>query len=118
MVSSAVLIYERASTIREIEEHAFNVRVPGITTCKELQRDLNQTGSKARQAILAGGDQATRAGAKKAFDEAWENIEEQEEATLDTLAPKWTLQDNRDRYTMLKKLLPAFREADESAMKH
>jgi len=117
MVCSAVLTYEKASAIQQNQEHAFKVRVPGITACKDLQRDLNQTASTARQAILAGADRARREEAKKEVDATWADIEEQEVATLDVLAPGWTLQENRDRYDELKKLLPVLREAEEAAMK-
>jgi methyl-accepting chemotaxis protein len=117
MVCSAVLTYEKASAIQHSQEHALKVRVPGITACKDLQRDLNQTASKTRQAILAGADRARREDAKKEVDATWADIEEQEVATLDVLAPEWALQDNRDRYDELKKLMPALREAEEAAMK-
>ena len=56
MALSGVLTYFKASSIKETQERAMSVRVPTIGALKNLQRDLNQTQSKGRQAILAGGD--------------------------------------------------------------
>ncbi len=118
MVLSSVLAYMRASAIKASEDHAFNVRVPGISSCKDLQRDMGQTVNKTRQAILAGADPARREAAKKLFETAWADIEEQDTASLDILAARWTLQANRDRYDEVKKLLPELREVEEATMKH
>ena len=116
MVMSALLTHVKASAIKTSQEFAFNTRVPGLSACKELQRDLNQAASKTRQAILAGAEPAHREEAKKAFDEAWNNIEEQEVATLDELSTHF-LQANRDRYSEVKRLLPEYRAAQEKAIK-
>jgi methyl-accepting chemotaxis protein len=94
-----------------------NVRIPSISACKDLQRDLNQTASKGRQAVLAGAEPARREAAKKLFDATWNDIEEQDTASLDVLAPQWTLQANRERYAEVKKQLSGLREAQEAAMK-
>ncbi len=116
MVLSAVLTYVKARVVQESQDHTLNVRFPGITACNELQRDLNQTASKTRQAILAGADPARRQVAKKLFDDAWNQIEEQDVATLELLAPKWTLQANRDRFADVEKQIAAFRVVEEAAM--
>ena len=117
MILGVGLTFVKVGGIKDSQDHTLNVRFPGITTSKDLQRDLNQTASETRQAILAGADSARREEAKKAVEEVWNNIDEQEIATLDVLAPNWTLQANRDRYDELKKLLPALREAEEAAIK-
>jgi methyl-accepting chemotaxis protein len=117
MVLSAVLTYVKASAIKESHDHTINVRVPSIAACKDLQGDLNQTQSKGRQAILAGAEPARREAAKKLFVDNWDAIEK-DIAKMDGLAPKWTLQANRDRLDEIKKQLPALRAAQESAMNH
>ena len=116
MILSAVLAYMKASAIKESQDRAMQVRVPTVSACKDLQRDLNQTQNKGRQTILAGAERAKREAARKQFDEAWANIEEQDTASLDLLAPKWTLQANRDRYAEVKQRLAALRGTQEAAM--
>jgi hypothetical protein len=61
MVLSILLSYVKASAIKEQQNYALSVRVPSVTALKDLQRDLNQTQSKGRQAVLAGGDAERRA---------------------------------------------------------
>jgi CHASE3 domain sensor protein len=87
MVVSAALTYSKARAIKETEEIITGVGLPTIGACKDLQRDLNQTQSKGRQAILAGGDTGRWAAAKKSFDSAWDDIAK-DVATLDELSPR------------------------------
>src|SRR5208283_1897874 len=117
MVLSSVLTYLKASAIRESQDHAFNVRIPSVAACKDLQRDLNQTQSKGRQIILAGADSTRRDPAKKLFDGTWNDIAEHDTSALDGLAPHWSLQANRDRYAAVKRQLADRREAPEAAIK-
>jgi methyl-accepting chemotaxis protein len=117
MVVSAVLTYLKASAIKETQDRTMTLRVPTISALKNLQRDLNQTQSKGRQVILAEAEPDRREEAKKLFDGTWGDIEK-DVARLDELAPKWTLQLNRDRLAETKKQLPVLREVQEAIMKH
>ena len=117
MVLSAVLTYSKASAIKETQERITGVRVPTVSTLKDLQRELNQTQSKGRQAILAGNESDRWEAAKKLFDSTWDGIGK-DVTRLDELSPKWNLQANRDRLAEVKKQLPALREVQEEAMKH
>ena len=117
MVLSAVLTYTKASAIKETQDRAVTVRFPTTKTCADLQRDLNQSQSKGRQAILAGSEPAQWESAKKIFDSNWDDIA-QDVARLDEWAPRWSLQANRDRFAEIKKQIPLLREAQEAAMKH
>ena len=116
MALSGVLTYIKASSIKETQQRAMNVRVPTIGALKDLQRDLNQTQSKGRQVILAGNESERREGAKKGFDSTWESIEEDVSA-LEALSAFWSLQENRDRLGEAKKQLGPLREVQEAAMK-
>lgn len=62
MVLSACFIYIKVSDIKATQDRAVNVRFPTTRDCIQLQRDLNQTQSKGRQAILAGNDRALGVG--------------------------------------------------------
>jgi len=117
MVLSAGLIYTKVSAIKATQDRAVNVRFPTTHACAELQRDLNQTQSKGRQAILAGRDRERWESAKKVFDANWDEIA-QDVGKLDAWAPQWTLQANRDRLAEIKKQLSSLREVQEAAMKH
>jgi methyl-accepting chemotaxis protein len=114
-IISAVLTYSKASAIKQTQERITALGVPSIAACKDLQRELNQTQSKGRQAILAGSEPDRWAVAKKNFDSAWEDIGK-DVARLDELSPQWTLQLNRDRLTEVKQELPSLRETQEALM--
>jgi methyl-accepting chemotaxis protein len=116
MVVSAALTYSKARAIKETEEIITGVGLPTIGACKDLQRDLNQTQSKGRQAILAGGDTGRWAAAKKSFDSAWDDIAK-DVATLDELSSRWSLRANRDRLADNKKQLSVLRQVQEAIMK-
>jgi methyl-accepting chemotaxis protein len=117
MVLSAAIVRMKANAIKEAQEHEVTVRVPTIASLRDLQRDLNQTLSKGREAILAGAAPDKREAAKKTFDEAWVEADK-DVAALDALAPHWMLQSNRDRLIEIKQELPSLREFEEVAMKH
>jgi methyl-accepting chemotaxis protein len=114
MVVSSGLTYVKSQDIRAIGE-AVERRASTMRSLTSLQRDLNQTQSKGRQAVLAGSEQTRRDVARKAFDSAWDDIKK-DVAELDGLAPKWTLQENRDRWAKAKEVLPKLREAQEASM--
>jgi methyl-accepting chemotaxis protein len=116
-VLSAVLTHVKASAIRETQDRAMSVRVPTIAACKDLQRDLNQTQSMARQVILAGSQSARWEAAKKTFDSNWDEVGK-DVARLDELSSQGMQQANRDRLTETKQELPSLREFQEAAMKH
>ncbi|MGA9355704.1 MAG: methyl-accepting chemotaxis protein, partial [Terriglobales bacterium] len=116
MVLSSTLTYLKASSIKEIQDRMVNVRVPSVAALKDLQRDLNQSQNKGRQALLGGSDSARWEAGKKLFDTAWEEIGK-DVATLDELAPRWSLQVNRDRLAAVKQQLTILRETQEAATK-
>jgi methyl-accepting chemotaxis protein len=116
MISGVGLTYVKVSGVRETQGRFIAVRVPTINALTSLQRDLNQTQSKGRQAILAGNQPARWEAAKKTFDSNWED-NWKDVAKLDALAPSWSLQTNRERLAETKKQLVSLREVQESAMK-
>jgi methyl-accepting chemotaxis protein len=115
MVLGAVLSYHKAREIRRSGEIAFSERFPTVESLRNLQRDLNQTMSKGRQATLAGTETARREEAKKLFDAAWNDIHK-DIAELDLLAPRWALEASRTRLAEVKERLPKLRQAQELAM--
>lgn len=54
MAASTVLSYLRVSEVQQIQSTVLSVRFPTLDGIRQLQRDLFQSGSKSRQAILAG----------------------------------------------------------------
>ena len=110
MTITTVLAYMKMSQIRETQDYILKVRVPSIILCRTLQRDLNQAGSKTRQAILAGNQPAKKEDARKLAMEMWDATDK-EIAGIDDLAPRWSLQENRDRLTKTKELIAKFRAA-------
>ncbi len=116
MVFSAAMNYVRSANIRESEDAAIELRFPAIEVSRMLQRDLNYTQVKGRQAILSGTQPARWEDAKKAFDGAWSSIGK-DVAQLDELAPKWPPED-RDRLEDIKKHLPWLHDTEVAAINH
>ncbi len=75
MTLSSVLSYRKSAEIKEIEHYILQSRVPSIEAVGELKDDLDYSGSKSRQTILAGGDPARKEDAQKRFNGAWERID-------------------------------------------
>jgi methyl-accepting chemotaxis protein len=117
MVLSTGLIYLKVGAILDAQRHTMTLRVPTINALMALQRDLNQSQSKGRQAVLAGGEPGRREAAQKLFDSNWQKIGD-DVAKLDELAPQWSLQASRDHFAEIVRQLPVLREAQETAMKH
>ncbi len=115
MVISSGLAYTKSGEIREIEA-SVERRAATEKALAGLQRELNQTQNKGRQATLAGTEQARRDAAQKLFDGTWNDDIKKDVAQLDALAPTWSLQENRDRWDKAKEVLPKLREAQEAAM--
>ena len=105
MVVSTFLSYLRVNEADRIQTVLLSNRVPTLDAVRQLQRDLFQTGSKCRQAILAGDQSARRVDGIQRFDGIWKKVDE-DVATLSELAPKWTLQENRDRLARMKERIP------------
>jgi len=117
IVVDTTLTYLQANAIKMHQDRAMGVSMPTLETCRNLQKNLNQTQSKGRQVLLAGTETARRESAKKAFSEAWGDIEK-DVARMDELAPQWAVQQNRDLLLEVKKQLPDLRKVQEEAMGH
>ncbi|HXM21929.1 MAG TPA: methyl-accepting chemotaxis protein [Terriglobales bacterium] len=115
IVVDTTLTYLQANAIKMNQDRAMGVSMPTLEACRNLQKDLNQTQSKGREAVLAGTETARRESARKLFDEAWGDIEK-DVARMDELAPQWALQQNRDLLVEVKKRLPDLRRVQEEAM--
>ena len=116
MAGSAVVNYLKLNDMRQTQDSTVELRFPALETARELQRDLNYTQVKARQAILAGTQPERWKDAKKAFDTAWASIGK-DVATLDELAPGWP-QADQDRLADIKRHLPFLRTTEESTINH
>jgi methyl-accepting chemotaxis protein len=117
MVFSAIMGYVKAGNIRASEAAAFQVRVPSLKAAIRLQRDLNQTQVKGRQAILAGTQKARLEEAKKLFEGTWRDVEK-DMVGMDELAAKWTAQENRERLNEIKKQLALLHAVQTDAINH
>jgi methyl-accepting chemotaxis protein len=117
IVLNTALTFVKADAIKDIQDEAMTVRAPTISSLKDVQRDLNQTQNKGRQAILAGAEPDRREAAEKLFDAAWNDVES-DLARLADLSPKWIMQANRDRLTATKSQLPGLRKVQQAAMQH
>ena len=67
MVLSTVMTYWKVADIKQSQDGVFSLSFPSVETARKLQRDLNQAGSKGRQAILAGAEPGQKRGYEEAF---------------------------------------------------
>jgi methyl-accepting chemotaxis protein len=113
MTASALLSYLKSGEIKAIEHFILSSRVPSIRVVSQLKDDLDYSGSKARQTILAGTQPARKEDAQKRFAGAWSRIDK-DIAKLDELSPHWSLQENKDQLRRIEEELPKVREAQQA----
>jgi len=106
----------KSAEMRAQQDFTITVRAPSVAACRELQRDLNQAASKARQTILAGAESQRREEAKKLSDAAWDDVA-RDTKRLDDLSPRWVKQENRDALSEIEKQLPEDKAVMEETMR-
>jgi methyl-accepting chemotaxis protein len=115
MMVSAVLSYVQSTEIRGIEHFILTNSVPSIQTLGQLKDDVDYSGSKSRQAILAGTQPARKEDGRKRFDGAWSRIDKTV-AKLDELSSHWIIQQTKDRLGRIKEELPKVRGAQQATI--
>ena len=101
--------------VDRMQNHLLDVSVPSLDAGRSLQRDLFQTGSKARQAILAGSQSERRQDAIGRFQKTWDQIDK-DVAALSELSPNWSLQQNHERLASIKEAMGRCREAQQKSI--
>jgi methyl-accepting chemotaxis protein len=115
MLVSGTTSVLKIRNVSELQTFMLDNRVPTIDAGRSLQRDISQSGNKARQAILAGNESERRQDAIARFDKTWESIDT-DVAALTTLSAHWTRPENRDRLSSIKEGLGKFRELQRKAI--
>jgi len=115
IVISSVLSYAKSSEIKAIEHFILSNRVPSIQAIGLLKSDLDYSGSKTRQAILAATEPDRREDARKRFNGAWDRIDKSI-GKLDELSQHWILQENKDRLAQIRQELPRIRAAQQATI--
>jgi methyl-accepting chemotaxis protein len=115
MVISSALSYRKSLEIRAIEHFILTDRIPSIQAIDQMQDPIDYSGSKTRQAILAGTDAARREDAQRRFNAAWDRIDKAS-ARLDEVSTLWTLQENKDKWAQIKRALPKMHEAQQGTI--
>jgi methyl-accepting chemotaxis protein len=115
MVISSALSYRKSLEIKEIQRYILSNRVPSVQLITQLKDDLDYSGGKARQTILAATDPARRQAGAAKFNVAWERIDKTT-TKLDALAVTWLRQENKDRFAEIKEGLPKIHAAQQKAM--
>jgi methyl-accepting chemotaxis protein len=116
MILTATLAYFRATSVDEVRKKTASVNAPSVSAIKDLKGDLNQSLNKTRQTVLGGSDRERYDEGKVAFEKIWQAIDK-DVSTLTELAPRWTLQGNRERLASIKGELPRLRMDQEQAMR-
>lgn len=114
VIGSTISYFQLSNLTRDLDA-TFDLRFPSSMAAKVLQRDMNMTSVKGRQAILAGSQPDRREIARKSWNGTWETMEK-DLVTLDDLAPKWVLQENRNRLLEIKRRLIVLHDAQRDAI--
>jgi methyl-accepting chemotaxis protein len=112
MLVSSAMTYLKSVTAGQTQDSALGISSPSLETARRLQRDLNQTQNRGRQAILSGATRDRSEEARLAWKAAWDEIEKDTDG-MEALAPKWTLQASRDQWEKVKTQLPLLHSAQE-----
>ena len=116
MIGSAILLYSKSVEIRKLETLSLTVTAPSFQLSTALQRDLNQTQSKGREAALAGSNSARSQVAWGRYKEAWDAVDD-DIARMTEISKKWVIKENIGRLADITAQLPALRKNQETFMK-
>src|ERR1035438_82952 len=75
MVISAIASIVKIREMRALQEYLVDNRMPTLDAGRCLQRDILQSGNKARQAILAGNQNERRQDGVDRFQKTWESVD-------------------------------------------
>jgi methyl-accepting chemotaxis protein len=115
MAVNSSLVYNKSSQIKDIEHFILSNPVPSIVAIDQLKDDIDYSGSKARQVILAATDPARKEAAQKKLDGAWDRADKSL-SKVDELSSHWVHQENKDMLARIKLGLPKAREAQEASI--
>jgi methyl-accepting chemotaxis protein len=116
VIGSAISFLKLVAVMQNLDM-TFELRFPSSLAAKDLQRDINMTSVKARQAILAGSEPNRRDVAVNSWKKTWDTVDK-DLAALDQLAPKWVIPVNRDRLAQIRGELSALRDSQQQSINH
>lgn len=115
MLLSSILAYRQSEEVRDRLDRALGFRVPEVELVKDLQRDIQYAASKLRQCLLAGSQKDREEKAVAAWEIAWQSVDK-DIAGLSEMAPKFSLQENRDRVMRIKEGLTKLHEIQRDSI--
>ena len=116
MIGSAYLVYSKSVQIHDLERQSLTVVSPSFQLSTALQRDLNQTQSKGREAALAGSNSERSQIAWGRYKEAWGAVDD-DIARMTEFSKKWVIKENLARLADIQAALPELRKNQETFMK-
>ncbi|HVI08480.1 MAG TPA: MCP four helix bundle domain-containing protein [Candidatus Binatia bacterium] len=115
MAASTLAAYWRISQVEHTQSHLMTLRIPTLDATQQLQRDLFQTASKSRQAILAGAQDERRKDALRRFDDIWAKVDK-DIAVLADLSTGFVVAENREHVMRIKEKAPHLREVQRATI--
>ncbi|MGA8071965.1 MAG: methyl-accepting chemotaxis protein, partial [Candidatus Acidiferrales bacterium] len=109
-------VYSKSVQIHNLERQSLTVVSPSFQLSTALQRDLNQTQSKGREAALAGSNSERGKIAWGRYKEAWDAVDD-DIARMTEFSKKWVIKENLARLADIQAQLPALRKNQETFMK-
>lgn len=115
MLPNSVLTHVISSSIKEMQSSTLDVSVPTIKSCKDLESDLRSTQNEGLRVLLAASEGGGRESARAVFDQAWQEVQSDVDA-LDRLAPRWQVEQNRNRLQAATRQIGLLKAAQESVL--
>jgi len=115
MVANSLVVFERVAIMSNVRNRIITLRNPSMLGEKSLESDLNLAQKRTGDSILSASERSGRERARELLDEPWRKVDV-DLAALDQLAPRWNLQENRDRLVMIKQDCRELRKEQEAAI--
>ncbi len=116
MIVTTMVVRQKSLEIRRVETLILTVTTPSYQLSTALQRDLNVTQARAREAILSGSNVQRSDAAWTRYNAGWAAIDD-DLAQLTAYSPKWAIRENAGRLEEIKGELPKLRKNQETFMK-
>jgi methyl-accepting chemotaxis protein len=110
MIVTSIIVYYKVKENQSVENYILDVRFPTIDADSGLDRNLQLSQLRTRDAILHMGDRAALETNRQAYNTAVIEADKQI-ARLKDFSRDWVLQENRDRVARIESALPTLRQA-------
>jgi methyl-accepting chemotaxis protein len=116
VVAMSGVVHLKLGTMQDTQARITALRTPTALACSQLETSLALAQKRSVEAILAGLDRSQRQKMAEQLADAWQAAE-RNTAVIQELAPRWTAQEDRDRFAAVEEGIVKLREFQEGAVR-